>query len=244
MDKTSTQPASSPRPLAQPAAPTAASLVYLASQSPRRQQLLQQLGVSFALLLPDADSASPHADDNLQAAEALEAVLPGEAPAAYVQRVTDLKLDAACARHARRGLAPAPILCSDTTVALQGMIFGKPADAAQATQMLQALSGQCHQVLTAVAVQAGGQRWRALSVSDVRFATLSEQDIAGYVASGEPFGKAGAYGIQGLAGAYVAHISGSYSGIMGLPLYETATLLRQAGLPCPVWGRNMNKNAI
>jgi septum formation protein len=197
--------------------------LYLASQSPRRQQLLGQLGVPIELLLPHAEG------DDAEDAEALEQVLPGEAPAAYVQRVTGLKLDAAVARRLRRGLAEAPILCSDTTVALGGQILGKPEDNAHAQRMLAQLSGQSHQVLTAVAVQVGHQRYAALSTSRVTFDAMTPAQISAYVATGEPLGKAGAYGIQGGAAAYVCHLEGSYSGIMGLPMYETAQLLRAAG---------------
>ena len=197
--------------------------IYLASQSPRRSQLLQQLGVRHELLLPNAPGDVP------EDAEAIEAVLPGEAPRDYVQRVTALKLDAAVARWARRGLPPAPVLTSDTTVALGTEILGKPEDAGQAQTMLRKLSGQTHEVLTAVALQHGAQRWQALSVSKVRFMAMSDTQIAAYVASGEPFGKAGAYGVQGLAAAMIEHIEGSYSGIMGLPVFETAQLLRQIG---------------
>ena len=193
--------------------------VYLASQSPRRRQLLEQLGVRYELLLPDA-----HEDS-----EALEEVLPGEAPARYVQRVTGLKLDAALARLERRGLAPAPILCSDTTVALGRTIYGKPQDDRDAARMLRELSGHTHRVLTAVAVQAGRKRLQALSDSRVRFAAMSPAQIRAYVASGEPHGKAGAYAVQGRAAAFIARIAGSYTGIMGLPLFETAQLLREAG---------------
>ena len=197
--------------------------IYLASQSPRRSQLLQQLGVRHELLLPNAPGDVP------EDAEAIEAVLPGEAPRDYVQRVTALKLDAAVARWARRGLPPAPVLTSDTTVALGTEILGKPEDAAQAQTMLRKLSGQTHEVLTAVALQHGAQRLQALSVSKVRFMAMSDAQIAAYVASGEPFGKAGAYGVQGSAAAMIEHIEGSYSGIMGLPVFETAQLLRQIG---------------
>ena len=197
-----------------------AAFVYLASQSPRRAQLLGQLGIRHELLL-----AAPDED-----AEALEAVLPGESPTAYVQRVTALKLDAAIARHSRLGLAPAPILCADTTVALGGTILGKPEDASDAERMLAMLAGRTHRVLTAVAVQHGRDRHTALSISRVRFSPMSEAQIARYAASGEPLGKAGAYGIQGAAAAFVEHIAGSYSGIMGLPMFETAQLLRNVGL--------------
>ena len=194
--------------------------IYLASQSPRRWQLLEQLGVSCQLLLPDADEDS----------EALEVVLVGEAPTAYVQRVTQLKLDAAVARLKRRGLLSAPVLCSDTTVAMARHIYGKPEDERDARRMLGELAGATHRVLTAVAVQHGGKRLQALSVSRVTFAPMSLAQIRAYVASGEPMGKAGAYAVQGKVAMFISHISGSYSGIMGLPLHETAQLLRAVGL--------------
>jgi septum formation protein len=193
-----------------------APFIYLASQSPRRSQLLAQLGVEHRLLLPGADEDS----------EALEAVLPGEAPLAYVQRVTDLKLQAALARLRRRQLPLAPVLCSDTTVALGRSILGKPQDAADAARMLGRLAGRSHRVLTAIALGNGAHAVRACSVSRVTFAPLSAQDVAAYVASNEPMGKAGAYAVQGLAAAFIARIEGSYSGIMGLPLFETAQALR------------------
>lgn len=193
-------------------------MIYLASQSPRRRQLLEQLGVPHALLLPG----------DLDAAEALEAERPGEVPAAYVRRVTRLKLDAAVQRLHARGLPPAPVLCADTTVALGRRMLAKPRDAEDAARMLRQLSGGAHRVITAVAVQHGDWRGEALSTSRVRFAALGEADIAAYIASGEWDGKAGAYAIQGRAAAFIEHISGSYSGIMGLPLFETAALLRQA----------------
>ena len=205
------------------------ALIYLASQSPRRSQLLTQIGVRHELLLPTTAGAEDAVEDIAEDAEALEAVRPGEAPARYVQRVTALKLDAAVARHARRGLPEAPILCADTTVALGRRIFGKPADAAEAERMLAALSGRVHRVLTAVALQAGPRRLAALSVSRVRFAAMTPAQIAAYVATGEPLGKAGAYGVQGRAAAFIVQLAGSYSGIMGLPLYETAQLLRDIG---------------
>ena len=200
-----------------------ASFIYLASQSPRRRQLLEQLGVAHELLLANA------AGDIAEDAEAIEVELPGESPRDYVQRVTAGKLDAAVARHARRGLAAAPILCSDTTVALGMQILGKPADADDARRILRLLSGAEHEVLTAIALQSGAQRLQALSVSTVRFAPMSDAQIDAYVATGEPMGKAGAYGIQGLAAAHIAEIRGSYSAIMGLPVFETAQLLRQLG---------------
>ena len=161
-------------------------------------------------------------------AEALEAERVGELPAAYVERVTRAKLHAAKVRWKARGLPPAPILCSDTTVALGRRILGKPADAADARNTLSLLSGQTHRVITAVAVAAGRSEALAVNVSHVRFMPITLKQIDAYIDSGEPFGKAGAYAIQSSAAAWIAHIDGSYSGIMGLPLYETAQLLRQA----------------
>jgi septum formation protein len=192
--------------------------IYLASQSPRRRQLLQQIGVECELLLPLAD----------EDAEALEDERVGELPRDYVERVTRDKLSAARARLTHRGLPEAPILCADTTVALGRRILGKPRDAAHAREMLQALSDRTHRVLTAVAVSAGRRSLFALSDSHVRFAAVPPDVIDAYVASGEPFGKAGAYAIQSQIAGWIAHIEGSYSGIMGLPLFETAQLLRQA----------------
>ena len=197
-----------------------ADFIYLASQSPRRRQLLEQLGIRPELLLPDA------AEDS----EALEIALKNEAPRAYVKRVTGLKLDAALQRLSQRELPGAPVLCSDTTVALGRTLFGKPVDAEDAARMLGALAGRTHRVLTAVALQHGGTRLQALSESTVRFAPLTPALIQAYVDSGEPMGKAGAYAVQGRAAAFIAHISGSYSGIMGLPLFETAQLLRAVGV--------------
>ena len=210
--------------------------VYLASQSPRRQELLNQLGVGYELLLPEAD----------EDAEALEAEQPGESAQDYVQRVCLAKAVAATQRLQRAGRNPAPILVADTTVALDQRILGKPADHAHACAMLTHLSGRTHQVLTAVAVvpaprapqadahahdaAAGAAIAAVLSVSSVRLAALDAAQIERYVASGEPLGKAGAYGIQGRAAEFIAHIDGSYSGIMGLPIFETAALLRLAGV--------------
>ena len=196
------------------------NFVYLASQSPRRAQLLEQLGVTYQRLLPD-----PSED-----AEALEAVLGTESPTAYVKRVTRLKLEAACERMRRRGLPPAPVLCSDTTVALGRSILGKPESADEAVRMLRQLAGATHRVLTAVALQHGRRRLESLNVSRVTFSPMTTAQIKSYVASGEPMGKAGAYAVQGRVAMHITHISGSYSGIMGLPLHETAMLLRAVGL--------------
>lgn len=198
--------------------------IYLASQSPRRLQLLEQWGVRCELLLADEQ----------EDVEALEAVRPGEAPAVYVRRVTELKLTAALDRLRRRGLPRAPVLCADTTVALGRRILGKPQDGADARSMLADLSGREHRVLTAVAVGKLVGRtersWSALSVSRVRFDELTPAQIRRYVASGEPIGKAGAYAIQGRAALWTTQMHGSYSGIMGLPARETAQVLATAGI--------------
>lgn len=195
------------------------SFVYLASQSPRRQELLRRIGVRFELLLPDDG----------EDAEALEAVRAGESPTAYVQRVTRAKAEAARDRLVRRALPEAPIVVSDTTVAVGGRILGKPVDAADAARLLRMLSGRTHRVLSAVAVVRGRRIESALNVSRVVFARLPPAWIDAYVASGEPMDKAGAYAIQGDAARHVRRIDGSHSGIMGLPLYETSRLLRGAG---------------
>jgi septum formation protein len=203
-----------------PAFSSSPQWIYLASQSPRRRQLLDQLGVRHELLLPDPD----------EDAEGLEAERPGEPPQDYVQRVTLAKWEAAVARRQRRaqqhgGWPAAPILCADTTVALGDEILGKPRDGADAARMLTRLSGQVHRVLTAVVVD--GQL--RLSESRVQWRALDDDEIERYVASGEPMGKAGAYAIQGRSGAWTRLMEGSYSGIMGLPLYETAELLKPLG---------------
>ncbi len=203
--------------------------VFLASASPRRQDLLRQAGIGFVLLAPSPDEDS----------EALEAVNTGEAPADYVLRVTRLKTRAARDRLRRRHPEVAPdaacILCADTTVALAGTIFGKPADAADAARILRALSGTTHEVLTAVCVLRGEAVFEAVQVSQVRFAELAAEDVAEYVGTGEPMGKAGAYAIQGRAAAFIEHVSGSPSGIVGLPLFETVHLLRAAGWHRPAF---------
>jgi septum formation protein len=193
------------------------NFVYLASQSPRRRQLLEQIGVRYELLLPTPD----------EDAEALEMVLPGEAPLSYVKRVTQLKLEAAMLRLKTRNLPKGPVLCADTTVALGREILGKPDNAQDALRILKKLSGNTHRVLTAVAIGEGKRRVSSVSISSVTFASMTTAEMKAYVASGEPMGKAGAYGVQGLAAAHIAVIKGSYTGIMGLPLFETADLLKQ-----------------
>ena len=193
--------------------------IYLASQSPRRRQLLEQLGVVYKLLLPSAS----------EDAEGLEIEIPNESATDYVQRVTALKLDAALKRRVDRGLLEAPVLCSDTTVALGNQIFGKPHDFEDAVRMLCALSGRTHRVLTAVMLGTSDRRVNALSESLVTFAAMTQTQVRAYANTGEPLGKAGAYAIQGRAAAYVSRLEGSYTGIMGLPMFETSNLLRSFG---------------
>ena len=204
------------------------SFIYLASQSPRRQELLKQMGVRYEMLAP-----SPSEDS-----EIIETPLPNEKARTYVERVTLSKSAAALARWQKSGLAWAPILCADTTVSLpnnsEGEILGKPVDEADAARILKMLSGKAHEVLTAVTLTIDPNK-RALclvQISRVYFAQLSPEQIAIYIASGEPFGKAGAYGIQGRGGTFIPSIEGSYSGIMGLPIFETAQLLKRAQVTC------------
>ena len=200
------------------------SFIYLASQSPRRQELLKQIGVRFEMLLP-----LPGEDS-----ESIETPLAGETARIYVERVTLAKSAAALSRWKQSGLPWAPILCADTTVSLpnhpDGEILGKPSDAADAARILTLLSGKVHEVLSSVAITAHADEkpLQMTQVSQVHFANLSTEQISAYIASGEPFGKAGAYGIQGLGGAFIPSILGSYSGIMGLPIYETQLLLDRA----------------
>jgi len=194
--------------------------VYLASQSPRRRELLRQIGLS-PIILP-LRQASGRVDVD-------ETPLPEEKAADYVQRLARAKAEAALQALAGRQLVPLPIITADTTVTLDGSILGKPADAAAAAAMLRRYSGRSHSVLTAVGVACRGEVRLALSESEVRFKPLSEAEIAAYIATREPFDKAGGYGIQGHAAMFVEHIAGSYSGVMGLPLYETAELLREVG---------------
>ncbi len=194
--------------------------VYLASHSPRRRELLELLRVHHELLVADDD----------EDIEALEAVQPLETPRAYVRRVTSLKGHAAVDRLRRRSLPPAPILVGDTTVALERAILGKPADEDDARRMLTMLSGRTHRVLTAIAVADDSRMEMALSESRVRMRVIDVDEIDAYVASGEPLGKAGAYAIQGRAATFVEHIAGSHSGIVGLPLFETAQLLKRFGI--------------
>jgi nucleoside triphosphate pyrophosphatase len=201
-------------------------MIYLASRSPRRRELLGQIGVRFEPLL--------FREGSRQDADTDESELPGEDPADYVRRVTRLKAAAAWKRITlRRGLARKPVLVADTTVDVGGKILGKPETAVVAARMLGLLSGTRHRVLTAVAVQLEERIELAVSESFVTFGALDPARIEAYIASGEPFDKAGAYGIQGRAGAFVERLEGSYTGVMGLPLYETANLLRLFGVMVP-----------
>ena len=201
-------------------------MIYLASRSPRRRELLAQIGVKFEpLLFRGGPREDPDTDESPQ---------PGEQPDAYVRRVTTAKVQAAWQRVVmRRGLRRMPVLAADTTVSLAGEILAKPADRADAERMLRILAGTRHRVLTAVAVAFEQRMEMAVSESEVTFAALDDARIQAYVASGEPYDKAGGYGIQGRAGAFVERLEGSYSGVMGLPLYETAGLLRLFGVIVP-----------
>jgi len=209
------------------------SFIYLASQSPRRQELLTQIGVQFELLLADSS----------EDVESLEIQLPDEPALAYVKRVTLAKLTAAKQRLHARGLPSAPILCADTTVALtlnngksiKEIILGKPQDHQDAKRILMILSGKTHQVHTAVAVTGkphinDDEPRLLVSSSQVTFKSLTDEEINAYISTNEPMGKAGAYGIQGIGGCLISSISGSFSGIMGLPLYETSQLMHETGV--------------
>jgi septum formation protein len=198
-------------------------MIYLASRSPRRRELLAQIGVRYHLLLfrerPRGNTA--------EHLEVDEAPLAGETAAAYVERMARAKAGVGWSRMLQRNLPPAPVLAADTTVALKDQILGKPRDRAEAAEMLAALSGQRHEVLTAVALKNQDQLEIALSTSEVELKKLSMEEIALYVASGEGDDKAGAYAIQGRAARFVVELRGSYSGVMGLPLYETSQLLEK-----------------
>jgi septum formation protein len=199
--------------------------IYLASRSPRRRELLKQIGVAFELLLLR--------EDWRRGVDVDETPLPEESPGAYVLRIAREKALTAQRQLVQRGLPQRPVLAADTTVVFDGEIIGKPEDAEHAVRILGALSGREHQVLTAVAVAQRERIETQISVSSVWLRELSEAEIRRYVASGEPLDKAGAYAIQGRAGAFVTRIAGSYSGIMGLPLAETVELLQKFNVPVP-----------
>jgi septum formation protein len=197
-------------------------MIYLASRSPRRRELLQQLCVPFEdLRLREAPGRTR---------DVVEEANDGEPPAHYVERIARTKANVGWRRMEQRMLAAHPVLGADTEVVLEGEVFGKPRDAAHATEMLTRLSGRRHEVLTGVALKSADSTAFALSVTHVTFRTLQEQEIAHYVASAEAADKAGGYAIQGRAAAFVARIEGSYSGVMGLPLFETSELLAAAGI--------------
>ena len=197
--------------------------LYLASRSPRRRELLTQVGIQFDTL---AFRSPPRQDDDVD-----ETAHAGEAPLIYVERVARLKAEHGWRTVELRRLMPQLVLAADTTLEFDGEIIGKPVDAADARAILRRLSGRTHKVLTAVAVAFEGRIESATSISDVTFGELTDADIRRYIASGEPMDKAGAYGIQGRAGMFIEHLSGSYSGVMGLPLHETGVLLRRFGFP-------------
>jgi septum formation protein len=199
----------------------APNIIYLASKSPRRRELLKQIGVHFELLMMREQSLRIDVD---------ESPIGNEPPRDYVERIVRLKAQAGERIMLERKLTPRPVLTADTTVTFNNEILGKPTDFADAKRMLSTLSGQTHEVLTAVAVSAHHETHFALSVSEVTFAALTPADIQRYLATGECMDKAGAYGIQGHAAKWISRIGGSYSGVMGLPLYETSELLRKAGL--------------
>lgn len=197
--------------------------IYLASKSPRRRELLRQVGIDFELLMLR--------NDPVRGVDVTEDVNASESPEDYVGRVALEKGAFAWNMVMTRRLTPRPVLSADTTVTMNGAILGKPAGQKEAVAMLEQLSGQTHEVLTSVAVHYKDMAEQITQVSKVRFATLSPAAIRAYCATSEPYDKAGGYGIQGLAALFVEHIDGSHSGIMGLPLFETAQLLRRAGVP-------------
>jgi len=196
--------------------------IYLASKSPRRRELLRQIGVEFELLLLRENTA--------RGPDVPELVLPGETPLAYVERVTREKLETACDTMLSRRLPVRPVLTADTTVTLDSRILGKPANVAEAMDMLRLLSGRTHQVLTSIALRRDADFWQMTHRSEVTFDTLSDETMHAYCALPEPYDKAGGYAIQGRAAQFIRHIAGSHSGIMGLPLFETTQLLQQAGI--------------
>lgn len=197
--------------------------VYLASRSPRRHELLRQLGVRFDELRFREAAGRP--------ADVVEGALDAEPPHHYVERIARTKAAVGWQQVLRRVLPQHPVLAADTEVALDGAIFGKPRDAADAARMLSRLSGRTHQVLTAVALRWQEELLVEVSRSEVTLRTLTTDEIDRYVLTGEPFDKAGGYAIQGRAAAFVSHIEGSYSGVVGLPLFETAELLARIGFP-------------
>ena len=200
---------------------TEVASVYLASKSPRRQELLRQLGIEFEELLV-RESAGRRRD-------VVEVPRKDETPLDYIKRIARTKASMGWHQMTCRHLPPRPVLAADTEVVVDGVVFGKPTDAASASYMLRRLSGRTHEVMTAVAVRWDAQLVRTVSTSRVTMRALPEDEIARYVATGECFDKAGAYAVQGRAAAFISHLDGSYSGVMGLPLYETTELLGKIG---------------
>ena len=196
--------------------------IYLASRSPRRRELLKQVGVPFEIVMLR--------EDVKRGVDVDESPLPNESPETYALRVACSKAELAAQYMGRRVLPPRPVLAADTTVVCEGRIIGKPADREDAVRMLKSLAGRQHEVITAVALATPARLEKAVSISRVWFKPLSEDEIRRYVATGEPLDKAGAYAIQGRAAAFITRIEGSFSGIMGLPLAETAELLRKFGI--------------
>ncbi len=200
--------------------------IYLASKSPRRRELLRQIGVDFELLLL-------RSKDTKNADAINEEVLSGELPHDYVKRISREKADFAWHSLKERRLLLRPILTADTSVVLDNKILGKPEDKKEAAAMLRELSGKTHKVLTCVTVRKEDLLLQEVQESEVTFSVLADDIIDHYCDTLEPYDKAGAYGIQGLAAKFITNISGSYSGIVGLPLYETTKLLREAGVDIP-----------
>lgn len=199
--------------------------LYLASKSPRRRELLTQMGVTDFAILPVGKT------DVLTYIEGDEEQLPGESAQQYVVRTAREKALACLAKIAATGLAPAPVLAADTVVILEGRVLGKPADRDEAREFMTQLSGRTHEVRTAVwLARSAAALTSAVSISRVTFAPLTTEQIEHYVDTDEPYDKAGGYGIQGLAGLFISKIEGSYTGIMGLPVFETGCLLRPLGL--------------
>ena len=196
--------------------------IYLTSKSPRRRELLRQIGIEFEILMLR--------EGDVRDGAVSEIVLPGEAPEDYVARVAREKAESGAGAVLWRKLPQRPVLASETTVTLEGLILGKPANMEDAVSTLKLLSGRTHQVLTSVAVMANGQMFEAMQRSEVTFGELSEHTLRAYCALSEPYDKAGGYAVQGYAAQFIERITGSYSGIMGLPLFETTQLLQKAGI--------------
>jgi septum formation protein len=196
--------------------------VYLASKSPRRLELLQQMGVACKMILLREDGGRMKDID--------EDPLPSENPFTYVERMAKMKADIGILRAKQRALPPMPLIGADTTVVFNGQILGKPKSADDAVRMLKMLSGTTHEVLTAVAISFNGRMLHDVSISRVRFRDITDSEIKNYIASGEPMGKAGSYAIQGIGAIFVERLEGSYSGVMGLPIYETSVLLSRFGV--------------